>query len=95
MRLNDFLRTVLLVWPTSSHCNVSAHHYVSKLPGDVKDLDECERHSNEAEHEIRDCQVHDEDVSGRAHGRISSHHVDHHEIAHRPYDDHHGVQSDE
>ena len=51
---------------------------VPELPGQVEDLDEGERHRDEAEHQVRDGQVDDEDVPGRPHRGVTSHHIDHH-----------------
>ena len=51
---------------------------LAELPGDVEDLDEGEGHGDEAEHQVRDGQVHDEDVARRPHERVPRNHVDHH-----------------
>ena len=51
---------------------------VPELPGQVEDLHEGERHRDEAEHQVRDGQVDDEDVPGCPHGGVPGHHVDHH-----------------
>ncbi len=73
---------------------IASHLEVPELPCEVKYLYERERHGDEAEHEVGDGQVDDEDVPGRAHGRVPGHHVDDHEVAHRSDHDHHGVQGD-
>ena len=51
---------------------------LAELPRDVEDLDERERHGDEAEHQVGDGQVHDEDVARSAHEGVARHHVDHH-----------------
>ena len=62
------------------------------MPCQVEYLDEGQRHGDETKHEIRDGQVHDKNVSGRAHGGVPGHHVNHHEVAHWAHDDHESVQ---
>ena len=67
----------------------------SYLPRLVEDLDEGERHRDEAEHQVRDGEVHDEDVPRRPHGRVAHHHEDDEEVAHAAHEDHGGVEDDD
>ena len=81
----------------SPACHQSQSHLseLAELPGDVEDLDEGEGHGDEAEHEVGDCEVDDEDVARRPHEGVARHHVDHHQVPHRAHDDHERVQADE
>ena len=78
---------------TLSCCSTNLN--IAELPRDVEDLDEGQGHGDEAEHQVGDGQVHDEDVPGRAHGGVAGHHVDDHEVAHAAEDDHESVEGDE
>ena len=67
----------------------------SYLPRLVEDLDEGERHRDEAEHQVRDGEVHDEDVPRGPHGRVTHHHEDDEEVAHAADEDHRSVEDDD
>ena len=55
-----------------------AYLEISKLPRDVEDLDEGEGHRDEAEHQVGDGQIDDENVSRRSHRSVPRHDVDDH-----------------
>ena len=86
---------VRLLAPTSTRRPRPYLSELAELPGDVEYLDERERHGDEAEHEVGDGEVHDEDVAGGAHEGVARHHVDHHKVAHGAQQDHERVQQDE
>ena len=71
------------------------HLDIAKLPREVENFDEGERHCDETQHQVRDGQVHHEHVPRRSHRRHARHDVNHHEVAHRAQDDHERVETDQ
>ena len=67
---------------------------VPELPGEEEDLDERERHGDQAKHEVGDGQVDDVDVPRRPHPGVPGHDVDDEEVARRAQGDHDGVEED-
>lgn len=68
---------------------------VSKGPVLGQELHEGEGHGHQAQQEVRDGQVDDEHVPGRAHGRLPDDGHDHEGVARRPQHDQDAVDEDE
>ena len=54
-----------------------------------------QRHGDEAEEQVGDGQVDDEDVAGRPHGRLAGHDVDDQRVADGPEDDEDAIGGDQ